>query len=254
MKPIAYALIVASSLSACTPAEPQALVDTSTPLDAARTSDVGMADGAPALDASAAVDAALDAAVAAVDAPISVDAPVDLCVGDPGIRPAGFTEYRRSWEQVFFGRSYPTTPSFLTPVGSFTISRPRNDGPRSAGMYISIPFTPEAARSVTLRFNPAQSVATDEGTSIGRPGDFLVSVSPCPGDLRGPAPDDMWLSDCRIFGTEVNLTFGTLPANRCRLEAGRTYYLNFAATDPSVLNPEVNSCRGGSERCEINVR
>jgi hypothetical protein len=175
----------------------------------------------------------------------------------PAIRPAGFVEYVRTWEVAFFGQSYPNTPSFLAPIGSFTISKPLNNGPSSVGMYLSIPFIPNAAQSITLRHNPAQTVQTTEGTYGGRPGSFLVGISPCAGDLRPPstaAEADIWQRHCRFVGTEANMSFGTLAGNQCRLVEGQVYWLTYSATDPYNLSPNTNTCEGGSVRCEVNVR
>src|SRR5690606_1292708 len=43
--------------------------------------------------------------------------PADPCANNPSIKPQGFTRSQVTWEKMFYGQTFPRTPSFLTPVG-----------------------------------------------------------------------------------------------------------------------------------------
>jgi hypothetical protein len=199
-----------------------------------------------------------------VEAPIGPNPDACTLPSDPGINQTGFARRVLSWNDIFGSGPFPnyTTPS---PVGSYTIGRTLN-GPLSAGMYITVPFTAQANRVTELRHYTAQyQVNSPPGHSgpwyIGdasRAGRIFVSVSPCAGDVRqyNPSSPDQFLSKCRANPlVEGPLFFSTgSSASLCRLQAGETYWITWMMADPAGgLTTSENTCTN-NERCESIVQ
>jgi hypothetical protein len=175
----------------------------------------------------------------------------------PEIRPRGLTEYLLPWSQVF-ERQYPDAPGYLIPLGSFTPQRSM-DGPASASMYLAIPFVAQARVASRISLAPSQPIAAVGYTQYRR-GAAFITVSPCAGDFRAPAPEspDMWLRACRaVFNGENVINFGNIPnapASYCQLQPGQTYYLNVVFAQPGAVNGFSDTCEGTLTRCEINAQ
>ncbi len=179
----------------------------------------------------------------------------DSCTlpADPSIQPANFTRYVRSWNQVFQVGDFPNAPGYLVPIGSFTVNNSL-PGPSSAGMYISVPFTPQANRTYTLRFYPAQAIfAAGYNGDQTRRGTSFVSASRCAGDLRAPdiGSSDPDLRLCRSMVNNGPFVFTTTGnAGVCQLQAGQTYWLNFMMVNPTGgLSNTTHTCLF-TDRCE----
>lgn len=178
---------------------------------------------------------------------------------DPLIRPAGFTEYVRTWQQVFNGFSFPTTPSFRMPVGAFTVNLSVPESPPSAGMYISIPISMPANSTLTWRTYPATG-NVDVGYNASRQGTMFISLSPCSGDLRplDPSAADVFQRCARGALFEGPISFNTRTTASCNFPPG-DYWLNIIHADPSVPNfgPTSNTCSvsppSPTASCETNV-
>lgn len=171
------------------------------------------------------------AAVTTPPPPAGCDLPAD-----PLIQPTGWKRTNKTWVAAFSSYDgipaavYPTSVGFPVPLGA------------EKGGYTVIPFTPTANMSVALFWETVQANSI-EGYSKPRPAhDMFISISPCAGDVRAPAPEnapDPWLQPgCRKFAGTATMFYTTLSgyANNnavCRLEAGRTYYINVMAADPS---------------------
>jgi hypothetical protein len=179
----------------------------------------------------------------------------DSCTlpADPSIQPANFTRYVRTWNQVFQVGDFPNAPGYLVPMGSFLVNNSL-PGPASAGMYISVPFTPQANRTYTLRFYPAQAIfAAGYNGDQTRRGTSFVSASRCAGDLRAPdvGSSDPDLRLCRSMVNNGQFVFTTTSnAGLCQLQAGQTYWLNFMMVNPiGGLSNTTNTCVF-IDRCE----
>lgn len=188
-----------------------------------------------------------------VAAPIGPNPESCTLPADPSIQPANLTRYVRTWNQVFQIGDFPNAPGYLVPMGSFLANNSLS-GPPSASMYVSVPFTPQANRTYTLRFYPAQAIfAAGYNGDQSRRGTSFVSVSPCAGDLRAPdsASPNPDLSLCRTMVLNGAFVFTTTAAaGTCRLQAGETYWLNFMMINPAggLSNP-THTCVF-TDRCE----
>lgn len=184
-------------------------------------------------------------------------APVDPCAGDPLIKPAGYIRTEVSWERMFSGHSFPRMPSWLQPVGAWTLRTTHNTGPRMIGRYLTVPFVPQPGQSYRIAWLNAQAVGP-AGYGNPRPADrVLVSISECSGDLRKPSlfSPDPQISQCRGLNNSGVLSFGTAPSSLCKLQPGRTYWLNVVFADPAGgLSPTETTCTAGRDRCEANFR
>lgn len=175
----------------------------------------------------------------------------------PHIRPQGLEGFVRTWNEVF-ERPFPNAPGYLIPLGSFTINRTMN-GPLSASHYLAISFTAQANLAVSLSLAPSQPIAA-VGYTQYRPGAAFMTISPCAGDFRPPAPEspDLLLRNCRaVFNGENVFAFGHAPAPNaswCQLTPGQTYYLNVVFAPPGQTNGFVDSCEFTETRCEINAQ
>lgn len=199
-----------------------------------------------------------------INAPVGPNPDACSLPNNPLINPAGFSRHVLTWNDVFGTGAFPGY-SVRSPIGSFTVGRTLQ-GPASAGMFITIPFTPEVNRTYTLRHYPAQFVIgappgqtpmTWYPGDTSREGSAFVSISPCAGDLRAWASgSDPWLNRCRVSSPikEAPFTFTTGNASHlCQLQAGQTYWLTYAMADPTGgLTTTEHTCDYGA-RCETTV-
>lgn len=188
--------------------------------------------------------------------------PVDGCditSEDPNFQPSGFVPRVVSWQEAFYGNTFPTIDAGgLAPVGSFTFaSSPSSPGIAIAGNYIAIPFVPQPNSSYTIKWLGAQAI-TSRNYRTARPADAVyVTISPCQGDFRlrnssAPATDPT-SNACGSYAFEKNLFYGTVGGGaQCTLEAGRTYYVNIVFANPfGGLTTTENTCQSGAY-CDAN--
>ena len=164
----------------------------------------------------------------------SVVAGCDITPGTPGVQPMGWQRVDTTWENLFKPRdgapipTYPDSLGFPVPIGA------------NKGQYTSAAFVAEANQTVNMFWDPAQANPW-EGYSYARPAEgMFISVSPCPGDVR-PADDAVGgflAAGCRRFANTGSLVFSTSPGlvqstfGACKLDAGKTYYLNVMPANP----------------------
>lgn len=174
------------------------------------------------------------------------------------VQPAGFTGHHRTWSQLFYGAQFPHTPSYLAPVGSFTLKGildASNRGPNMNARYITTPFTPAPNTDYRISWLGAQSIP-DAGYGNPRSASSVfVSVSPCAGDLRGRQIGGATeLAACRNQQREAQIFFSTKAGHNCELVAGQEYWLTIAFVDTSgtaPLSTTTTTCASGN-RCEGN--
>lgn len=176
------------------------------------------------------------------------------------VQPQGFTGFRRTWSQLFYGAQFPNMPSHLVPVGSWslrTLLDGANKGPNMNGKYITVPFVPAPNTDYKLAWLGIQGVDAAQYYSPRNATSLFVSVSPCAGDLRGRVNGGAAeLSACRSQSRATSLFFGTKPGTSCELNAGQTYWLNIAFIDASGTEPlstSTTTCQTGN-RCEGNFK
>jgi hypothetical protein len=167
------------------------------------------------------------------------------------IQPQGFTMYNKTWASQFNDREWGEPISYLAPIGSFSVNNAS-----AAGMYITVPFTPEDGKYYHLEWYGAQPIKLAEYWTARRAETLLVSISPCAGDIRSRqrTSSDMWLKACKQQSSQSILPFSTDPRSACRLKAGKTYWLTIIMGDgeSGEISPEVNSCAQGRNECEAN--
>jgi len=180
--------------------------------------------------------------------------------GNPYVQPAGFVGHPVPWSQLMLGAPFPYGNSYLAPVGSYTL-RALNVarlGPSMAGRYMATPFVAEQGGAYLVSWVAVQRQSEVPGYPVPRnAASMFVSISPCAGDLRpgDRFSGDPWLTTCRASLSSGSLKFGT--GSTCRLQAGKTYYLNIAAVEPSDgLTTTETTCsyRPSEGRCEVNMQ
>lgn len=193
-------------------------------------------------------------------------------------QPAGFTEIRKVWGDTFFRLQYgnnineifkvpldyASTSGNLVPIGSYTLASFR----RSLGQII-VRQQPMTGKYITTSFVPTPGVIRQikglgqQTLGMGNhsqhsmqpynPDSVYVTISECPGDFRvataseQPANDHTmsrrcryeWHSEVGIIRYATHRGDGTI----CRLEEGKTYYLNFIfQPKDGVFNPARTTC------------
>jgi hypothetical protein len=186
-----------------------------------------------------------------------VPPPVACTIEDPLIAPAGFTRHQLTWEQMFLGASFPNTPSYLVPVGSWTLRSlaVATRGPAIAGRYLTVPFVPSTGRDYRISWLNAQTIMAAGYTNPRAADSVMVSISSCSGDFRRPNTfsTDPDLRFCRSLSNTGVLSFGTNTSSFCRLTPGQTYWLNIAFANPAGgLTTTEHTCSGTEIRCEAN--
>jgi len=180
--------------------------------------------------------------------------PGNCSISHPRIRPQGFTEHVRTWPQVFNGFAYPLTQSRPTPVGSFSVTLNQASSPPSAGMYLSIPVTLPADRTLRIFTTLVTGTENFPGYTQPRQGNVFVALSPCAGDLRAldPQSSEVFLR-CRGMMAESSVSFSSriFPGQGCHNIPPGPYWLTVMHADPSApgFGPFTNTCFNG-DRCE----
>ena len=177
------------------------------------------------------------------------------------VQPTGFTGNLVQWPNMFYGASFPETPSFAAPVGAFTLrtlaGHSSNNGPPMNGRYLTVPFVPQANKNYKLSFMGVQAVYAAQYYNSRAAETVFVSISPCAGDLRKKnTSGDSWLARCRTQGSNVNMFYNTTGAAAgCPLQAGETYFLNIAFVDTNLdpLSTSETTCAVSGNRCEVNA-
>ena len=192
-------------------------------------------------------------------------------ITDPAQRalfqPAALAMQQRSWEQLWGpGFVYPNGRTGEPyPVGSWTLSgNVYSPAVSLRGKYITVPFVGDGRihEFLWIQAKPVSSYRYQPT----RPTDFMyVTISTCPGDFRlvgeyqtvapDPVNDPTMVRQCRNrTAAETLITYG--PSAGCRVEAGRTYYLNIVFADPSDgLTADESGCRDtDSGVCETSWR
>jgi hypothetical protein len=150
--------------------------------------------------------------------------PVDLCAG-PLVKPGGMRALPVTWEKMWSSKrpgapqtAFPNSPGFPVGIGA------------GMGEYQQTSFVPLPETTGQIFFEPHQA-RPHEGEPMGRPAySMLVTVSPCPGDLRPPA----LRPKCSVVANTGTLTWTTktLSSPVCKLEAGVRHYIAVSPVDP----------------------
>jgi hypothetical protein len=185
--------------------------------------------------------------------------PVDLgCTitsTDPAFQPSGRVATEKSWVQQWSApnstslATYPNSIGSAVPVGA------------NKGGYVVVPFVPTANLDVEIFWDVAQA-----NNSIGynppRPADgMFITISPCRGDFREPvvgSNDHFLRPGCRVFANTAQLNYSTIPGTTnntmCRLEAGKTYFMNVVAADPADgLSNAEHTCHSSATGCDVQA-
>lgn len=175
------------------------------------------------------------------------------------VKPTGFQMHELAWPLAFYNNEYPSSGSPLAPLGSFTLKSSGNTGPAIAGRYISVPFKPSTG-TYLLNWLQAQPIP-DYRYGPSRPALLVyATISTCRGDFRLADPsssDPLLKSACRKISGSTSIYYsGTSTGyNTCAVEVGKQYYMNFLFADPrDGLTTTENTCGGGDDQCEVNVR
>lgn len=180
--------------------------------------------------------------------------------GNEFVQPTNFVGHRLTWEQLFYGASFPEGNSHLSPIGSFTLRATATStrGPTMNARYYTTSFVAQAGANYNISWLGAQSIPA-VGYSSPRAADAVfASISPCAGDLRprvAVAPGPFLSSTCRAMVSNANLFFGTTGgAGQCPLTAGQTYFINIAFVNPNdgLTLTETTCASGTGNRCEAN--
>jgi hypothetical protein len=172
-----------------------------------------------------------------------------------GVMPASLNLFVSDWINTFSSPDgspqavYPKGVSFPTPVGA-----DRNQ------MRV-VPFVPNPAQGVNLYWDQVQS-RPSEGYEQRPAYAMWFAISPCPGDVRPPNPfgEPFLREGCREYAGSASLLWTTArsvpesDAVRCKLEAGRTYYLTIAPLDPrDGLQFGEHTCHEEFLGCDVGV-
>lgn len=173
-------------------------------------------------------------AVSVTQAPVNT-AGCNITSSSAWFQPTTLTRVTKTFVQAFSPpdgdptASYPNSVGFPVPIGA------------NKGSYLTVPFVAQPNTVVDMTWDTAQANGF-QGYSSPRPADAMfVGISPCPGDLR---PTDHFSEDIflrngcrRVTGLDsmfYSTTSGTVnPYSICKLEAGKTYYINIAPVNPN---------------------
>jgi hypothetical protein len=180
--------------------------------------------------------------------------------GNVFVQPTNFVGHRLTWEQLFYGATFPEGNSHLSPIGSFTLrsTSPSTRGPTMNARYFATSFVAQAGANYNISWLGAQGIQ-EVGYSNPRGADAVfVSISPCAGDLRPRVavnPGPFLQGTCRAMVSNANMFFGTTGGTgQCPLTAGQTYFINIAMVNPSdgLTLTETTCASGNGNRCEAN--
>lgn len=163
--------------------------------------------------------------------------------------PAGFTVVEKRWEDIFYGVSWPYSPSFQTPIGSWSYrDNTAPYGRPAAGRLLTTSFVADEAMH-KLTFVGVQPVDT-AGYPIAQAAlSHTITVSACRADVYAP---------CQVTARSGSLFYGKNAAvAECRLIPGETYWITWHNAAPD-LSPTTNSCAtsnpSGGVRCDSNFK
>lgn len=161
--------------------------------------------------------------------------------------PAGFTVVEKRWEDIFYGASWPHSPSFQTPVGSWSYrDRYYPYGKPAAGRLLTASFVADEAMH-KLTFVNVQPVEFAGYPLAQCALSTTVTMSECRADVYAP---------CRITARSSSLFYGKgASVPECRVTPGKTYWITWHNAAPD-LSPTTNSCDPGNPsggvRCDSN--
>lgn len=183
-------------------------------------------DAAPAIPVqNVKVDAAGLLTAVKVGPPIP---PVPSCKPTP----AGFTVIEKPWSTLV-GATYPNSPSWLQPIGSWTErTSSQRGGKPAAGKLYTAKFTADTGLH-KVDWLGAQAVYAAGYLSPQSASEVYVAVSPCRGDAQS-ACSTRARSSALFYGTRANVA-------ACVVTPGQTYYLTVGFF-PASLDPKANTC------------
>lgn len=163
--------------------------------------------------------------------------------------PAGFTVVEKRWEDIFYGASWPHSPSFQTPIGSWSYrDRYYPYGKPAAGRLLTASFVADEAMH-KLTFVNVQPVEVAGYPLAQGALSTTVTMSECRADVYAP---------CRVTARSSSLFYGkgaSMP--ECRVTPGKTYWITWHNAAPD-LSPTTNSCDQGNPsggvRCDSNFK
>lgn len=161
--------------------------------------------------------------------------------------PEGFTVVEKRWEDIFYGRSWPDSPSFMTPIGSWSYrDRYAPYGKPAAGRILTASFVADENMH-RLSFNGVQPIPAADYPIAQGAITSTVTVSACRADVYAP---------CQVTIRSGSLFYGpdaSLP--ECRVTPGKTYWVTWHNAQPD-LSPTTNSCNPDNPskgvRCDSN--
>jgi hypothetical protein len=158
--------------------------------------------------------------------------------------PDGFKVTEKTWAQMFYGATAPSSPSYLAPVGSFTLRNSMSkQGLPVAGKILTTSFVADA-KAHNIRWLQVQPIPA---AGYGWPNPArtaTVTISQCRGDV---------FAACQATAREGRLYYGpTAAIAECRVTAGVKYWLSVHFSPPG-FDPNANTCMAGA-LCDINVK
>lgn len=161
--------------------------------------------------------------------------------------PAGFTVVEKRWEDIFYGISWPNSPSYMTPIGSWSYrdsSAPY--GKPAAGRILTARIVADdkmhrisfaGVQPVPYAYYPLAQAAVSS----------TVTLSTCRADMFAP---------CQITARSGSLFYGpTASVPECRVTSGETYWISWHNAQPD-FSPATNSCKPNNPskgvRCDSN--
>ena len=161
--------------------------------------------------------------------------------------PDGFKVFEKRWEDIFYGVAWPNSPSFLTPVGSWSYrDKYARYGKPAAGRILTASFVADD-KTHRLGFLSPQPIPA-AGYPLGQVAlTSTVTFSACRADMYAP---------CQVSARSGSLFYGQNAAlPECRTTPGKTYWITWHNAAPD-FSPTTNSCSptnpSGGVRCDSN--
>ena len=182
---------------------------------------------------------------AAVAAPLSdgFESPAEPECGAP----AGFTIVEKAWEDIFYGVSWPDSPSYMPPIGSWSYrDRSAPYGKPAAGRILTTKFVADD-KNHRLSFAGVQPVPYAYYPLAQAAVSTTVSVSACRADM---------FAACQVTARSGSLFYGpTAALPECRVTPGKTYWVSWHNAQAD-FSPVTNSCNTNNPskgvRCDSN--
>lgn len=202
-------------------------------------------DAAPAIPVQdVKVDAAGLLTAVKVGPPIPPIPPVPVCKP----LPSGFVVVEKPWSTLV-GATYPNSPSWLQPIGSWTERTSSSRGGKpAAGKVYTASFVADTGMH-KIKWLGAQAVPA---AGYGMPqaaNEVYVAISPCRGDVQAA---------CSNRARESSLFYGiraNVPA--CAVTPGQKYWISVGYF-PRNLDPTTNTClpanQSGGVLCDANFK